>query len=370
MMEKSNDLLATHEIFSILEQSCEINNFAFDQLPYLLIFSDTQGFVVKANSQACEYLYLPRKQILGKPIFTLLKDLKSKDFFFDFFTNRRDQQELAVQTYIDNGEEALLWQIKYIKSDTNCELYAIIGTNAAALKKTYQDAMVKSSTLTSMATLAGGIAHEFNNPLAIIEVSAEHILQFGSENKRLTKHTQNVLNHCRRMTQIVANLRKFAERSPSIETYRIDIGFVVHEAISAFEKQTKEQNITIATALEYGLEIYGNNKDIRTILDELLNNSIYALKQQENTQKKQIAVKAFKQADQVLIQIADNGIGIAASIEKRVFDPFFTTKEIGQGIGLGLSLVYNIVQMLKGETRFESNPGKDCVFTISIPAAR
>ena len=190
-----HDLLASHEIVGILELSKEISNFIWDHLPFLIILTDYHGNILKINDTACRYLKKNPEQMIGCPIYEILSHESSRRYFSSFFCMDQDIKRPVFQSYIDSNNEYIFWQIKYLKKnhDKN-EFYAVIGNNIKELRQAYQGEMIKTSTLTSMATLAGGVAHELNNPLTIVQGCSELISRIveGVEQPKLKKLSKEI----------------------------------------------------------------------------------------------------------------------------------------------------------------------------------
>jgi signal transduction histidine kinase len=106
---------------------------------------------------------------------------------------------------------------------------------------------------------------------------------------------------------------------------------------------------------------------IDQVMMNLINNSIQAIKAKENQNNECISITTFDSPENIIVQIADTGVGMSKEIKQKIFDPFFTTKEVGEGTGLGLSIVFGIIEDHHGKIDVQSEPDKGSTFTILLP---
>lgn len=367
-----NDLIATHEIFGILEISSNISNFIWDHLPLILFITNESGRILKTNKEACKYLEKSPKEIIGKKVYEICSQGSSKEYFEDFFTGKEDIgiERAPFQSYVDAKTEYTFWQVKFLShksQDKQAKIYAVIGNNSSELRQAYQGELIKASTLTSMATLAGGVAHEINNPLTVVRGCNEIIERMSSENPKLKKLANDIEKHSQRMADIVKHLRSFSNRTPTTGLTTVNINDAVLSATDFFKSILADENTHLSISLNDGLKLRGNLQELESILHILIENAKDAFEAVEDDRKHMINIKTFKNKKQVILVFEDNGIGIPANIIDRVFDPFFTTKDVGRGTGLGLSRLYNMVKMHSGHVDVESEEGQFTRFTLSFP---
>ena len=366
-----NDLISTHEIFGILEISCNISNFIWDHLPMVLMLTSESGHILKTNKEACKYLDKETRDIIGKKVHEVFDAGSARKYFEEFFTDDGSGTERApFQSYVDAKTEYTFWQVKFLsnKSQENqTKIYAIIGNNSQELMQAYQGELIKASTLTSMATLAGGVAHEINNPLTVVRGCNELITRMAEENPKLKKLTEDIEKHTLRMAEIVQHLRSFSTRSPTTGLSVVDINDAVKSAEGFFKTLLRDEKTTFSLGLNEGLKLSGNLKELESILHILIENAKDAFDLIADDRQRTISIKTKKENRQIVIIFEDNGCGIPEQIIDRIFDPFFTTKGVGKGTGLGLSRLYNIVKMHSGIVDVESEEGKYTRFTISFP---
>ena len=230
--------------------------------------------------------------------------------------------------------------------------------------------IVESGKLASVGELAAGIAHEINNPVAIMVQEAGWIEDLLGEEE--LKHSKNLEEFMRALKQvntqgqrckeITHKLLSFARKtSPDIEKLQINDSIAEVVAITNMAAYTK---CSIHTNLDERLPlIYGSQAEIQQVFLNLINNALHALEKDGG----QIDITSRLEADCVLIIVEDDGPGIPAANLNRIFDPFFTTKPVGKGSGLGLSICFGIIKKMGGEIDVHSIVDEGTRFEIRFP---
>jgi two-component system, NtrC family, sensor kinase len=234
--------------------------------------------------------------------------------------------------------------------------------------------LIQASKLASVGELASGVAHEINNPLAIILAQSQLIrdLRDDTENlqegfrEELEELVRQVDSQVKRCSQITQNLLRFSRRIKS-KVQMVDAGVLLRESIELLAKRAGVSGVNFVTDLTPGLpELLADPFQLEQVFVNFITNAIDA---HENRPYGTIRVLTRIGKDQRGIEIvfADTGSGIPPEHIGRIFDPFFTTKPVGKGTGLGLSISYSIVKALGGEISVTSEPGNGTEFVIYIP---
>lgn len=233
------------------------------------------------------------------------------------------------------------------------------------LEKTKEELLIKEK-MASIGKLAGGIAHEMNNPLSAILAGVQMMkIDMKSGNAEDCIDNMEIIESAAKKTrEIVAKLQKYIERGNSIVT-KFEIEDMIFKAVSMTEKEIKKEGIAIDIDICDGLTIKGNLVELTQVLVSLLMNSKDAVVS-KNIKDGKITVKSFLRFNKIFITVEDNGTGIKDEDKLKIFDPFFTTKEVGKGIGLGLSLAYEVVKKNKGKITFESKYSVGTLFSIEF----
>jgi two-component system, NtrC family, sensor kinase len=227
-----------------------------------------------------------------------------------------------------------------------------------------------SAKMASIGRLAAGVAHEINNPLAIINEKAgllQDIILAGADFPKRDKSLQiieSILNSVERGSTITHRLLGFARHlEPSVQT--IDLKYLLNEVLSFLEKEAVFRNIEVSVEFEEGLPTIESDKgQLQQVFLNIINNSFEAI---EKDGKVNISVY-LSDAGNVKIAVSDNGRGIKEVDIPHVFEPFFSTK--AKGTGLGLSITYGIVKKLRGNIAVESREDGGTTFTVTLPVNR
>ncbi len=243
------------------------------------------------------------------------------------------------------------------------------------LKQTHSQ-LVQSAKMASLGLMAGGVAHEVNNPLTGVLNNAQLLKMMLAENKEIPpgdlKDYLDVIIECGlRCKNIVNALLEFA-RAPKNTFSTLAINEIVEKIIVLIEKEFSLQNLKIQKNLAPDLlPILGDFQLIQQVIFNIIVNAKWAVKKKFMGQEGgQISLTTSyePQTKDICIIISDNGIGIPEENLSRISEPFYTTKEVGEGTGLGLSIVYSILESHKGTLGVKSQVNKGTTFTIRIPA--
>jgi signal transduction histidine kinase len=242
-----------------------------------------------------------------------------------------------------------------------------------------QDDLIRTEKLASMGRLVAGIAHEINNPVnAVINTlyPLQEIIQQIEGAKDLpeveaaAKEAQEMLRvierGAARSKAIVQALHNYS-RGDEERLRELDLGRSVDDTVDLLRHRLK--NIRVEKLIDPDLHVLGFAGQIDQVLMNLVTNAAQALDGNERPEGALIRVAAGRQDGQVIITVADNGPGIPPDVISRVFDPFFTTKDVGEGSGLGLSIVHGIIERHGGRIQVESEVGKGTTFRITLPAS-
>ncbi|HLW81414.1 MAG TPA: ATP-binding protein [Candidatus Acidoferrales bacterium] len=225
--------------------------------------------------------------------------------------------------------------------------------------------LLQTEKMASVGQVATGIAHELNNPLTSIIVYAQLLLERNAPEAQRDEGKM-IFDEAERARRIVKNLLSFA-RPVQHERARVDINEIIERTVALRGYELKLRNIAVRCELEPGLPAtFADPHQLQQVVLNLLVNAEQAIA--ENHGHGVIQVRTRKSsADRLVIEISDNGRGIAPEISSQIFDLFFTTKSPEIGTGLGLAIVRSIVEQHEGEVAFENLPQGGAKFTVQLP---
>jgi signal transduction histidine kinase len=271
-------------------------------------------------------------------------------------------------------EEAAKGTFKPIvyKSDREDEVTHLIETfnEMAKQLETKQEQLLQSRKMASIGTFTSGIAHELNNPLNNISLTAESLMEDFTEltKEEVSEMMMEILAQADRASQVVKNLLEFSrtERPLLLE---LCIDDVLDRTIKLIKNQIMVTGIQLKKETSKGLPpIKGRSQDLQQVFINILLNSIQAMK--DLSGENIITVQTGPGPDgYIRIDFSDTGIGIKPEDMKYIFDPFYTTKPVGRGTGLGLSLVYGIIRTHGGYVEVKSETNIGTTFSIYLPIA-
>lgn len=230
--------------------------------------------------------------------------------------------------------------------------------------------MIDTDRLVSLGTMSTGIAHEINNPLAIINEAAGYMKQVVNS-PEMVKFSQKdaLLLGIEKIEKSVKRARKITHellgqvKQLDSQFCEVDLKVLIVETLDLLKKEMEDKHITV------GLEIDRKNNfivsdpyQIRQVLINLLNNAVHAVKKNGS-----ITLSTCEVDNEVILEIKDNGVGIPKENLSKIFDPFFTTKSFEEGTGLGLFVVHKIISNLNGKMEVKSTVGKGSSFIIKLP---
>jgi two-component system NtrC family sensor kinase len=231
--------------------------------------------------------------------------------------------------------------------------------------------VIETGKLASIGELAAGIAHEINNPVAIMIEEAgwiEDLLEdedlTESENeKELYRALSQIRTQGRRCKEITHKLLSFARKTDS-RVVEISVPDLLTEIVYLSSQRAKYSNVEIRTNIENHLPpILASETEMQQVFLNLVNNSLDAMEKTEGI----ITLDAKRADNEIIITVSDNGPGIAKANLSRIFDPFYTTKPVGKGTGLGLSICYGIINKIGGDISVRSTKGEGTAFEIRFP---
>ncbi|MDD5226260.1 MAG: ATP-binding protein [Candidatus Omnitrophica bacterium] len=245
----------------------------------------------------------------------------------------------------------------------NVELEKRVEDRTRELVKT-QDQLVQAEKLATLGTLAGGVAHEINNPLTAVLTNAQ-ILKMTADTD--TKESLDLIEEgAKRCQAIVQKLMKYARKTVEETPHKdVDLRDVAKGTCALLGFQFQQENIEVEMKLGEVPPVHGIEGELDQVLTNLLVNARDAI--HAGKVKGKITVEVRQSDGAAELVVTDNGIGIPKENQKKIFDPFFTTKDVGSGTGLGLAVSFGILKRHNASVSVESVPGKGAAFIVKFP---
>lgn len=281
----------------------------------------------------------------------------------DFLAKPFSTTELHVR--IKNLVESHQYQRKLSKQNQ------VLESTIEQLKETEMQ-LVQTEKLASLGRMSAGIIHEINNPLnfattGLFALQSKAKLLKPEEQAEYAEILKDVEEGVSRVKNIISDLRMFTHPDTG-QREQVEVAEVVASALRFLSNEWRDK-VRVEHDVPDGQTIWANKNKLIHVCVNLLQNSLDALHRKTfNGDGPAISIRGGSQNGRSVLSIRDNGPGIKPEHLDKIFDPFFTTKDVGEGMGLGLSICYRIVQEYEGRIVVKSEPGKYCEFALEFPA--
>ena len=291
---------------------------------------------------------------------------------------RNEVREFEVRVRRKDG--AIAWVTANVRAvrDSSGRLVLLEGSiQDITDRKMLESRLLQAEKMEAIGTLAGGIAHDFNNILAAIMGFTE-LTKNKVRDGEPQRYLEQVLTACQRAKNLVTQILTFSRKAEN-EMRPLDMGAIVREALRLL-RATLPATIEIRSVIGDNVSrVLADSTQMHQVLLNLGTNAAHAMRERggvldvgleniETTPLLTLSHPDLHLGQYVKLTVKDTGVGMPAHIVDRIFDPFFTTKGIGEGTGLGLSVVYGIVKERGGTIAVESEPGEGSMFCIYLPA--
>jgi PAS domain S-box-containing protein len=367
-----------------------------------LILIGPDGKIIAANAATLKLLGYSREEIIGRPVEILLSSqeasfveahqlqayLSEINTFtnYSMFFRAKDGTQIPVSisgSVLRDEEDNLIGivgvardQREIIRLHANEQAYEVEKARTEALEerarelqeaydklRTIQAQLIQSGKMAAIGQLAGGVAHEINNPMGVILGFAQSIAKRMPEDDPLYRPLKSIEREAIRCKKLVGDLLTFS-RAGKTQAEIININTVIDDTLSLIEAQAKTKDIEIIKEYGTGLpQTTANKNQLQQVIFNICINAIDAMP----SGGRLTICTGNNDSNQLEITIRDTGHGMTEEVKRRLFEPFFTTKEAGKGTGLGLSLCYEIIRNHQGVIEAESELGKSSTFRIKLP---
>jgi len=302
-------------------------------------------------------------------------------FFFKFCSAAHQKEVKKLFAFIKTGKESQMaewdlitkhensipvsWVLSPLKDDSSQTVGIVAVGRDLIERRKFEAQLFQSQKLAALGVMAGGIAHEVRNPLAISSSAAQFLMQEDSSTEFRRECAEKVQTGIERASNIIENLLRFARPSENGKVVKLDLVDLLKETLNLVTNQAKIQKVHLSVHLPRSPAlISGNMSLLQQVFINLFLNAINAMQDGG-----MLTISMERPINEVTIRIADTGRGISQQEFDKIFDPFYTSSSVGKdtGTGLGLSIAYSIIKQHSGRIEVESREDQGSTFTVKLP---
>ncbi len=333
--------------------------------------------ILECNETLANTLGYSKEKIIGGSIFDIYTPdsaeyAKEKVFPVFLKTGTIVEEELQLQRN-DGSSLNVSLNVSAFRDESGNLLSSRSVWRDITERKKIEVQLLQAQKMESVGQLAGGVAHEINNPINGIMNYAQLIQDKIGEAPPLSEYTSEIIHETERVSKIVKNLLVFARQEKESHS-PARMKDIINDTMSLIQTVLKRDQITLIADISEDLpKIKCRSQQIQQVVMNLITNARDALNEKypgfDDNKKIELTSVFFEKDGRRWIRttVEDRGLGIAPDTMERMFDPFYTTKERSEGTGLGLSISYGIVKDHHGELRVESEPGHYTRFHMDLP---
>ena len=228
-----------------------------------------------------------------------------------------------------------------------------------------QAGLVQATKLAALGQMSAGVSHELNQPLAAIRSYSDNAKAFIERGNIQTAsdNLQLITELADRMDRIIKNLRTYA-RDESISMRPVVVELPLKESLTLLQNRILNEAIEVDLQLpDESPSVMAGDVRLQQVFVNIISNAFDSMR---NSPQKDLSIRVTEQGDKVLVSFADSGPGVPEALRAHVFDPFYSTKSVGEGMGLGLSITYGIVDQFGGKIEISDGPDGGAVFTVIL----
>jgi PAS domain S-box-containing protein len=379
--ELAIDLTERKQMEEALRKSEALLRTLIRTIPDLVWLKDQQGIFLLCNSRFESFFGAKEKDIIGKTDYDFV-DKELADFF-----RKHDQATMAKGesskneeevTFADDGHREILETIKTPMCGSDGQLIGVLGIGRDITdRKRLEAQLQQAQKMEAIGTLAGGIAHDFNNLLYAIIGYTELSMDAVPEGSRARRNLQEVLKAADRAKNMIQQILTFSRKTEK-EKNPINVQSVLKEVVNLL-RASLPSTIEIRQDIDANCgPVMADPTQIHEIIMNLGTNGYHAMREKGGVLGITLIQEEIGSDDSkydpdlhpgpyLKLTIEDTGHGIDSNVMEKIFNPYFTTKGVGEGTGMGLSIVHGIIKDHGGDIRVYSEPGKGTAFNIYLP---
>jgi PAS domain S-box-containing protein len=332
----------------------------------IVLSTDTEGKILTWNAAAEKVSGYSLEEVRGQSFWEYCAE-DSCEESASVLSRLGSQQPSAMaegDLVTKNGHRVpVSWVCSPMKDDHGRTVGAVVVGRDLTERRKFESQLVQSQKLAALGVMAGGIAHEIRNPLAISSSAAQFLLEDDLRPEFMRQCAEKIQAGIQRASAIIENLLKFARASERAKMARIDLLALLRETLTLVSNQARVQKIKLKSRFSRGtVAISGIPGLLEQAFMNLFLNAINAMPGGGS-----MGVSVERTASEVSVRVTDTGHGIPETEKDKIFDPFYTTSPVGKGTGLGLSICYSIVKQHFGSIEVDSVEGQGSTFVVRLP---
>jgi PAS domain S-box-containing protein len=332
----------------------------------IVLSTDMEGKILTWNTAGEQLSGFSLHEVKGQNFFDFCPDGDQKGMGLVFANLQAGQEAQIVELDLktrNGGRIPVAWIFSPMKDHLSQAAGVVAVGRDLTERRKFQAQLLQSQKLAALGVMAGGIAHEIRNPLAVCSSAAQFIMEDDTSPEFRQECAQKIHTGIQRASMIIENLLRFARPSVKTDLKEIDLTFLLEETISLITNQALIQKIELRSQLPaHPILINGMEGLLQQAFMNLLLNAIKAM-----PDGGLLDISLGRTNGEALISISDTGHGIAVEDLDNIFDPFYTTAPAGQGSGLGLSICYSIIKQHFGTITVDSKEDIGSTFSVKLP---
>jgi two-component system, cell cycle sensor histidine kinase and response regulator CckA len=339
-----------------------------------IMISNSDGELVYVNPAWSRTYGYSREEAIGSTPRLLHSGHHDKKFYDEMWSKIRDPKIGSWKGEVINKSKdgslvpVLLTITPFKTSHSNVSGYMGIAVNMT-YQKELETKITHQDRLASIGLLASGLAHEIGTPLGVIRGRAE-FLSMQSENPAVQKNLELITSQIDRISKLIRSLLNISRTTGEVNLEPVALKPLIEEIVLLVGQNLKQEGAEIRIDLPDDILIRADAQRLQQVFLNLFVNSIYAIKKaikhEPTPRPHHLLVSAHPAGSKIEIRVNDTGCGIAPEDMKKLFKPFFTTKDVGEGTGLGLPIVAQLVREMQGKISVESKVGQGTTFTLTF----
>ena len=372
----TRDVSALKEAELALTRTRDYLQQVINNSPMIVMTTDLDAHIVSFNPRAEESLGYRREEVIGQPASLFYGDPAEREGLMELVRRDGVVRDHETRLVAKDGSAVPVAITLSQLHDSEGNMIGTVGLSRdISHRKALMNQILQSERLAAVGRLAAGVAHEINNPLAVIGEIAGFLHECVEDDPEakdpdtadeLHQGLPKIIKQVERCRSITHRLLNFARKSEA-KVAEVDVNQALAEVVPFLEKEARLANIKIHRETAEDLpRLRIEEVQLQEIFINLINNALQAIGKRGHGN---IWIQTIRRDSKVVVTIRDDGPGIPDEVRNKLFDPFVTTKAPGQGTGLGLSICYGIVKRYDGAITVESEEGQGATFNVVFPVS-